>query len=186
MTEKISIGSMIEGVAHRDAIHIAIAPVIAGEPDLRPGTRIGFAAFSNEIVRARKDGIGIVDPFLSETPLKGQRFYMLLLPNTITSLRHDWSHPAFSSHEKHGGETAASEEWLMNYAFRVREYDAERGREYAYGKFMEDVRNGTIFYYGSDCHGAYDVKEADELYRHLSVVLERDVGPDSFEFSCSC
>jgi hypothetical protein len=183
MATELPIGKLIEGNGARDAIHIAIAPVTAGEYGLRPGTLIGFTETSGDEVCACKDGIGIVDPFLQVTPGKGQRFYMFLLPNTITSLRHEWTHPAFAS--RSGVEVA--EAWLKNYALTVaRTYDAEHGADYCYQKFMVSVRDGEIFYYGNDCHGAYEVEHAEELYANLSIVLGRAVGPDNFTFSCSC
>jgi uncharacterized protein (TIGR02996 family) len=91
---EVKLGQLLNASAKRDAIHIAIAPVIASEK-LNPGQRIGFDEPGCEKVRGRLDGIGIVDPFLTEPIVKGQRFYMLLMPNTITSLRHEWTHPAF-------------------------------------------------------------------------------------------
>lgn len=95
MAESVKIGQLITEPVGRDAIHVAIAPVTAGE-DLTPGALIGFDEALGDTVRARADGIGIVDPFLREAPQKGQRFYMFLLPNTITSLRHVWTHPQFA------------------------------------------------------------------------------------------
>jgi hypothetical protein len=85
-TAQDTIGKLIEAGQQRDAIHIAMAPVVAAEL-LRPGQRIAFEAHSMERVRAFGTTIGIVDPFLTEPVKPGQRFWMLLNPNTITSLR---------------------------------------------------------------------------------------------------
>lgn len=102
MAEQVKIGRLIEGTAERDAIHVAIAPVTADEK-LVPGQRIGFVSGSGDRVEAKigaalaHEVIGIVDPFIPTLVEPEERFYMLLLPNTITSLRHEWIHPAFAS-----------------------------------------------------------------------------------------
>ena len=76
----------------RDAIHIAIAPVVAGE-DLQPGEHVGLSP-DKKFVKT-ENSIGIVDPFLKETVKAGQTFWLCLYPYTITSLRHAWTHPTF-------------------------------------------------------------------------------------------
>ncbi len=87
-----NIGHLVDGVARRDAIHVAVAPVVAGE-DLAPGTPV---ALDNSMQAWESDKpIGVVDPFLEGTVLFGERFWLFLYPNTITSLRHVWTHPAF-------------------------------------------------------------------------------------------
>lgn len=95
-SEQVQIGKLIDKNGRPDAVHVAIAPVVAIE-DLEPGQRIGFASESRE--RVAHNGvvklIGIVDPFLSVDVKRGDRFFMFLDPNTITSLRHEWTHPDF-------------------------------------------------------------------------------------------
>lgn len=82
----------------RDAIHIAIAPVTAAER-LSPGQHVGLVRDGIEFVGtvAEEDQLGIVDPFLTEPIEEGQRFWMFLYQESITSLRHYWAHPQFSS-----------------------------------------------------------------------------------------
>jgi hypothetical protein len=88
-----NLGELCGDDARRDAVHIAVAPVVAWH-DLQPGSRVALrddgAAYYNYAFP-----IGIVDPFLTHDVEAGQRFWLYLLPNTITGLRHVWSHPAF-------------------------------------------------------------------------------------------
>lgn len=90
-----TLGTIINDKQKRDAIHIAVLPVIAGTK-LHPGDDITI--IDNEAVRSDKS-TGIVDPFLKKPVQVGERFWMLLYPRMVTSLRHVWSHPAFSDTE---------------------------------------------------------------------------------------
>lgn len=95
----LPVGQLIGSNAKRDAIHIAIAPVIATE-ELSAGEPIWFVPGSTEKVEsAMGEPLGIVDPWLKRRVLPGQRFYMWMTPNTITSLRHHWTHPAFGEQD---------------------------------------------------------------------------------------
>lgn len=89
-----SLGTIHTKPEHRDAIHLAVEPVEAGET-LQPGEEINI---DNGIaVRAERGfGLGIVDPFL-QVPfvVKGQRFWFIMKPRQVHSLRHVWTHPAF-------------------------------------------------------------------------------------------
>src|SRR5262245_3338274 len=92
----LKLGELItDPAAERDAVHVAVAPVVAAE-DLLPGQHVGFVTpGDHEQVGATAITVGIVDPFLRQAVLRGERFWLLLYPQTITSLRHDWTHPAF-------------------------------------------------------------------------------------------
>lgn len=78
----------------RDAIHLAVEPVEATE-DMMPGDHIkildGKAFLSHS-----SQSHGIVDPFLSSAGVKtGERFWFVMKPRMVKSLRHVWDHPDF-------------------------------------------------------------------------------------------
>jgi hypothetical protein len=75
------LGQVITDIgARRDAIHIAVAPMVATAA-LHPGQRLQN---------------GIVDPFLTAPVQPGERYWLFLFPGTVTGMRHVWSHPAFT------------------------------------------------------------------------------------------
>lgn len=78
----------------RDAIHVAIAPVTAAH-ELSPGNSVGRFPDGSFGRTADKDLLGVVDPYLNVNVMSGERFYLFLYPNSVTSLRHVWTHPAF-------------------------------------------------------------------------------------------
>jgi hypothetical protein len=91
------LGSLItDGDRRRDAVHVAVAPVTAAER-LAPGQHVGFVTPGDtETVGPCEQPIGVVDPFLTDDVQPGQRFWLFMYPNTVTSLRHVWTHPAFA------------------------------------------------------------------------------------------
>lgn len=109
MNELPQLGKLVpEGENRRDAVHIAIAPMVAGL-DLKPGDHVVIFDSNYLGLWAARAGsrpdlkpVGIVDPFLTEPVKAGQRFWLFLYPNTVTSLRHVWTHPAFTTayHQK--------------------------------------------------------------------------------------
>ena len=91
----IKLGTLLEGTEQRDAIHVAIAPVTAWQT-LYPGQHIGFVDGGKVLVAPGIPVlIGIIDPFLETRVMKGERCWLFLYQNTVTSLRHEWTHPAF-------------------------------------------------------------------------------------------
>jgi hypothetical protein len=87
-----TLGTILTRDEKRDAIHLAVMPVEAGER-LGPGTHITVKdGLAHATVTGR--GVGIVDPFLEREVRSGERFWLVLYPRTIESLRHVWSHPA--------------------------------------------------------------------------------------------
>ncbi len=98
------IGKIIpqEAQAFRDAIHIAILPCTAGT-DLPVGAHVGLVPWAeyvsgkDPVIGWCDDPFGVVDPFLKEGVKAGERFFLWIYPDTITSLRHVWSLPALQS-----------------------------------------------------------------------------------------
>lgn len=92
--ETVKVGQLAPDSAMRDAIHVAVAPVIAAHT-FDPSDKV--ALINGEAWHAGETNtvVGIVDPFLTEQVQPGQRFWLFLLPGTTTSLRHVWTHPAF-------------------------------------------------------------------------------------------
>ena len=91
MSGDIGIGKLINGDAAKDAIHIATIPLVALET-LSPGQHIGINQNFEASSVANKH-IAIVDPFLKQPVLAGQKFWGFMYPGSIESLRHDWTHP---------------------------------------------------------------------------------------------
>ena len=94
------LGELAPDGAGRDAIHVAVCPMTAGE-DLNPGDHVGFGLESrrDRVWKTKVNAAGIVDPFLTAPVRKGQRFWLLLYPGTVTGLRHVWTHPKFPNEE---------------------------------------------------------------------------------------
>ena len=86
-----TLGLIHVGEEKRDAIHLAVEPVKAGE-DLNPADHISVADGIATLADVGK-GHGIVDPFLTDIVKEGERFWLVLYPRTIQSLRHVWTHP---------------------------------------------------------------------------------------------
>lgn len=90
------LGKFPNQYAQRDAVHVAIIPIIASS-GLSPGQRIGIAE-ENGVFCSDSDAdepIGIVDPFLTRKVKPGERFYLCLFPGTVHGMRHHWLHPQF-------------------------------------------------------------------------------------------
>lgn len=109
-THTPALGDLItDGDRRRDAVHVAVAPVTAAER-LAPGQHVGFVrAGDMESVGPSDDPIGVVDPFLRTDGRPGERFWLFVYPNTVASLRHVWTHPAFAPRVPTGAARSARE-----------------------------------------------------------------------------
>ena len=186
------IGEIIDETACRDAVHFALAPVIAAER-LSPGQHIGFVG-ENTVGPLTNKPLGIVDPFLPGPVNKGDRFWMFLYPNTITSLRHEWSHEAFDTEENQEPVIANyvltdklpyddfisnSKTWLTEFA---------ENAELSYDEIMDaakdSIDHGEYISDGGKWEGFYT---PPEFWRHYEIVTGKPVEDhDANFFSCSC
>lgn len=192
MIDSLRLGQLITGPAERDAIHIAVAPVeIAGTRRLNPGTRLDFLPGSATlVVPCLNGGIGILDPFLDGPAPVGSVAWMYLRPGSITSLRHEWQHPAFAQVERaqvRDEDKAVSEKWLREYAVRLNPYEvAANGELAAFAALIKGLQSGEILAHGSDLHGLYELEDADDLKAHAERYLGISINWGNFTFSCSC
>jgi hypothetical protein len=94
----IAIGYIIneKTEAKKDAIHVPVAPVRAAGL-LRPGVHVGFIGEGDLVSNTSDYHIGIVDPFLINPVKQGEKFWLFLYPGAVSTLRHDWSHPKFTT-----------------------------------------------------------------------------------------
>lgn len=100
--EFIPLGKLItDPFAGKDAVHVAVEPVIVDQDYLSPGEHVCLLGADEKtgllLVGAQAGGkaVGIIDPYLTEKIKRGDKVYLCLFPNTVTSLRHHWTHPDF-------------------------------------------------------------------------------------------
>jgi hypothetical protein len=189
--EQLGVGKLIRVEHQRDAIHVAIAPVVAAHA-LRPGQHVGLDDNGEASGSSTVNPIGIVDPYLAGGPRKGDRFWLFLYPGSITSLRHDWTHPAV---EAIGKSKKASEEWLRAFAqnnncpsYEVLIVAASGGElpntdeEYYDRAYSNDGE--YLHFNGWDAHSEIP----PEFWDHVEVVSGKKIPRNqrARSFSCSC
>lgn len=195
---------LTDDVGGRDAVHVAVVSVTAGEP-MRPGEHVMLEdAKADPLVAIFADvgeeTIGIVDPFLERKVKKGQRFWLYLYPRTITSLRHNWTHPAFEDLKGVYVPPAqqlsvfhTSEKWLRDFCARsdCPSYETVLAavKDEPLGD-DDDDRISALFY--SDYLLFRNVNAHEdippEFWHHMEVVTGMDLSHRKgvTHFSCSC
>lgn len=186
--EGLGIGRLITGDQYRDAIHVAIVPMVAGA---RLFAALHVSVANGTAFPSQTDRIGIVDPFLTDPVMPGERFWLFLYPGSITSLRHVWTHPGLDD-ESGGTPTTpvtgkeASEKWMRTWAMEHMSVDYYGD----YGaKLTEDAAYDNAIRAGENQHiGPYeDAREHidDEWWTHWETITGRK-GSRGEYFSCSC
>lgn len=192
-----TLGTIIGEGAGRDAIHLAVEPVIASER-LIAGQDV-FLLPDGRAAKGKVHGeynVGIVDPFLKKTVKTGEKFWLVVYPRQITSLRHVWTHPSFDDpipapisevdkeKARHIAErlTNSGERWLRDWC--------AKNDSPSYESIMEAIKNGgssTVTdsdgdSYGSDAHGSIP----PEFWDHVEAVTGNKQELRPTYFSCSC
>jgi hypothetical protein len=177
-----------DDVSGRDAVHVAVVSCVADEK-LAAGQDVGFltgVAPNGERIAGSKHAnelIGIVDPFLKSPVWPNQRFWLFLYPRTITSLRHQWTHPAFPEDATNTAyappsQKLESEQWLRDFVNRSDCPDYETTLALAVNNHEDDY----LLVSGSDAHGEIP----GEFWRHVEIVTGRKIEKRPTYFSCSC
>jgi len=171
-------------VVGRDAIHIAVCPVIAGE-DLKSGNIIALDNGGNvaHLSTISNKAIGIVDPYLGDVVInKSERFWCFLFPRTIISLRHVWEHPDFPSEviPELSLETKKSQDWMNKYSEELG-FSVEK----ILSRTTDWIKKGETWSEGD----TFEMKELpDEFWTHYEILTGIKVSKDKKEnfFRCSC
>ncbi len=166
MPDTLHIGSLITTPQSRDAVHMAIVPQRAIST-LHPGQHVGvLPTGAMPVGLLGLTAVGIVDPFLTQDVPPGADFWLFLYPGSITSLRHDWTHPAFI------GEVSASPTFHNDHANRrwLANYCSNQGAD------LENILDG----HSGDCEGFEISEEFSQRYRAYTGE------PCPEYFSCSC
>lgn len=183
-----TLGSIIGPEEKRDAIHLAVFPVEAGEL-LQPGQHVSVHYEDGEGLAFRAlpgKGVGIVDPFLTKPVGTDERFWLVVYPREIASLRHVWEHHAFPPSGETQGLLIDPEPrrgdallWIERFA---RDRDIELGNLLSAARDRRGDEYLTI--YGDDASGNIP----DEFWDHFEVFegVKIPAKQRSTYFSCSC
>lgn len=178
-----------DDVGGRDAVHVAVIAVVASQK-LSPGEDVGVLheqSGGDPMADPAAKPVGKVDPFLTKSVQRGQRFWLYLYPRTITGLNHSWTHPAFPDKlVVPSSQKLTSEQWIRNYAEEIGD---------GYLPLMAGADrwvSGGAYYYGPDqggYHGLFEGTDTNpEFWDHYEVVRGVKVPEDKRErfFTCSC
>lgn len=177
-----TLGTYITGDEARDAIHLAVVPMVASEK-VYPGQHLAADG------KPAGTPVGIVDPFLPGPVNVGQHFWLVLYPRTITSLRHAWTHPAFPEAEviiNVEDPKSVSERWLRSFieGADCPDFNTTMGKASQILDGSNDAWDDDYMHFdGLDAHGEIPA----EFWEHAAIYLGKPTrnNPPTY-FSCSC
>lgn len=197
-----TLGTIISENEKRDAIHLAVIPMVA-EHRMVPGAHVGIVEGKASAYTAKR--IGIVDPFLTQDVMEGERFWLVIYPRKITSLRHVWTHPDIDEEtvpvKVVHADKATSEQWLRNFltsrdvnpdSHPYAPDDDELEGMTAYACVLDkalqretsDKGGEDDLFFGFDIYGSIP----PEFWDHVEVVTGRTIPKENRAeyFSCAC
>lgn len=183
----VQLGQKITSAAERDAVHVALIPLVIGKEDyLHQGSLFRIKYGTHNVAlrgHTREDSLGVIDPFLDEYLSEGDRCWGVLFPNMVTGMRHHWFHPAF---DNVGVPKNIHESWLRDFACRWN-FDWDELMAAATDT-DEDWR--YVVARGTDLHSKGELGEDHSLFwHHLEAFLDRtftDEEKDGMGWSCTC
>lgn len=169
----------------KDAVHIAVIPMLAGD-NIEPGSGVTLSSGVAFPTDNKGACVGVADPYLDRCILSGQRFWLFLNPGSITSLRHEWTHPAIDQDDdvaafiQSDSGKKVSQDWMENFAGQ---YGFRASRMLSQAE--EWIDHGEYFCDGGTFEGEY---VPDEFWDHFQKLTGRSVPPKKREsfFTCSC
>lgn len=190
-----TLGNIIDDTQKRDAIHLAVEPIVA-KSRLYPGQDVAVDGSPTGKL------VGIVDPFLKEPVNPGERFWLVIYPRQIKSLRHVWSHPDFPETDCAVEQEQAvnydliveeSKKWIEEFISRINE--SSDGNEWLYydelmkgaNAYLDSLKNKFRDYLnlGELLEG---VRVPEEFWVHFEVITGRKKPEEANGqfFTCSC
>lgn len=176
-----TLGNIIGDKEKRDAIHLAVEPIIAGH-DIYPGSHVGIGRDGKAYEQGNKL-IGIVDPFITGPVRKDQRFWLVIYPRKITSLRHVWTHPDLPDSDLIlTNDKKISEQWLRDFCKQDGIPDYEIMIYHALNGYMRDSEYLII----GDSDACGDIPP--EFWVHLEILTGNKIPEDrkAKYLGCAC
>lgn len=183
------LGNKIDPSEHplRDAVHVAIIPVIAGE-SLYAGAyfKLAYGSTTSALMcgYGQQDAIGVIDPFLGNMVhiKKGDKCWGMLFPDSVTGMRHHWKHTTIDNVEKPKDE---HELWIRRFCD---EWNFDYNELIANATSTDDWR--YVVARGKDLHSARELGGDEDLFwEHLEALTDRKFDREHREemgWSCSC
>jgi hypothetical protein len=185
-----NLGQVPFAEAKRDAVHVAVVPATAGQR-LFPGQRVflyaGKAQPENSQFNPRC--IGIVDPYRLGPVYPDAKFWLCLLPGSVTGMRHQWSHPLFDEEETPPAIGAAVEA-TAEFKEKMTAKGWLEGFATSHGLSMQEleecVREGVANPEEAGMpFDSWDEEEMEDLWQRCEIYFGVRP-PDRATFRCAC